>query len=119
MADLSQKSREAEYAWHDWVETAVPRASKLTKEFREGGWVKVGLRDGWEGVKAVFQARNAIPSAGTLQDLRRETEDALNKLRPLYEGIEETDRLIDQIVYRLYGLTEGEISAVEESVQVG
>jgi hypothetical protein len=31
----------------------------------------------------------------------------------LVERIEATDRLIDQIVYRLYGLTEEEIAVVE------
>jgi hypothetical protein len=36
-------------------------------------------------------------------------------LRPLYEHIRETDELIDQIVYRLYGLTEDEIAVVEAS----
>ena len=28
-----------------------------------------------------------------------------------------TDRIIDQIVYRLYGLTEGEIEIVEKSIR--
>jgi hypothetical protein len=88
----------------------------LTKEFREGGWVDIGLESGWDGVKAVFQSRKAVPDSSTLRELRRETENALEKLKPLYERIDATDRLIDQIVYRLYGLTEEEISVVEESV---
>ena len=32
---------------------------------------------------------------------------------PLLERIEKTDRLIDAVVYRLYGLTEEEIGIVE------
>ena len=51
--------------------------------------------------------------------MRRETEEALEELRPLYERIWRTDELIDKIVYRLYGLTEDEISVVEASVQRG
>jgi len=82
-------------------------------------WIKVGLESGWEGVKAEFQARNAIPSGKALQELRRETEEALEELRPLYERIRRTDELIDQIVYRLYGLTEEEIAVVEASVERG
>jgi hypothetical protein len=36
----------------------------------------------------------------------------------LRERIEKTDRLIDAIVYRLYGLTEGEIRIVEGNVNI-
>ena len=43
-------------------------------------------------------------------------EDSVDKLQPLGGRIEATDRIIDQIVYRLYGLTEGEITIVEESI---
>ena len=37
------------------------------------------------------------------------------KLQPLREQIERTDRLIDAVVYKLYGLTEEEIRIVEGS----
>jgi hypothetical protein len=39
--------------------------------------------------------------------------DSLAKLGPLKARTEATDRLIDQIAYRLYGLTEEEIKIVE------
>jgi hypothetical protein len=44
-------------------------------------------------------------------------EDSMDKLQPLRGRIEDTDRLIDQLVYRLYGLTEGEIEIVEKSIR--
>ena len=37
----------------------------------------------------------------------------MGKLRPLLDRIEKTDELIDDVVYRLYGLTEEEIRIVE------
>jgi hypothetical protein len=37
----------------------------------------------------------------------------VGKLAPLLKRIEATDILIDQIVYKLYGLTEEEIKIVE------
>jgi hypothetical protein len=40
-------------------------------------------------------------------------ETARGKLDPLMERIKETDDLIDQIVYKLYGLTGEEIRVVE------
>jgi len=43
--------------------------------------------------------------------------DSVDKLQPLMGRIEATDRLIDQIVYKLYGLTEEEIEIVEKSIR--
>lgn len=48
--------------------------------------------------------------------IEREFNRSLTNLNPLKERIQATDRLIDQIVYLLYGLTEGEISIVEASL---
>ena len=45
--------------------------------------------------------------------IKREFEGSTAKLKPLLARIEVTDRLIDRIVYRLYGLTEEEIKVVE------
>jgi len=45
--------------------------------------------------------------------IKREFEDSTTKLKPLLAHIEATDRLIDRIVYRLYGLTDEEIAVVE------
>ncbi|TFH48507.1 MAG: hypothetical protein E4G89_06180 [Methanothrix sp.] len=45
--------------------------------------------------------------------LKAEFEGSLEKLGPLREKIERTDKLIDAVVYRLYGLTEEEIRIVE------
>ena len=45
--------------------------------------------------------------------LRAEFAASVDKLKPLMERIAETDELIDQIVYRLYGLTQEEIRIVE------
>ena len=47
------------------------------------------------------------------ETLRAEFEGSMKKLLPLRERIEKTDRLIDAVVYRLYGLTEEEIGIVE------
>ena len=46
----------------------------------------------------------------------RNLSKAKEKLQPILEKIDDTDRLIDQIVYRLYGLTEEEIAIVEGTV---
>ena len=54
------------------------------------------------------------PSERAFQEqLAGESEGSLGKLLPLKARLAGTDRLIDLIVYRLYGLTEEEIAVVE------
>jgi hypothetical protein len=50
------------------------------------------------------------------EDLRREHSASMEKLGPLLLRIGEVDRLIDAIVYRLYGLTAEEVAIVEGSL---
>ncbi len=45
--------------------------------------------------------------------LKQESEASLAALLPLKARLAATDRLIDQVVYWLYGLTEEEIAVVE------
>ncbi|MCK4394670.1 hypothetical protein KAX17_17350, partial [Candidatus Bipolaricaulota bacterium] len=49
--------------------------------------------------------------------LEREWKASIGKLCPLKEKIQLTDNLIDQIVYKLYGLTEEEIEIVGASLK--
>jgi hypothetical protein len=48
-----------------------------------------------------------------ISTLKTEYEKSLSILLPLKEKLKRTDWLIDQIVYKLYGLTEEEIKIVE------
>ncbi len=50
------------------------------------------------------------------EDLRREYSASVEKLAPLIARIGTVDRLIDAIVYRLYGLTAEEVAIVEGSL---
>jgi hypothetical protein len=49
--------------------------------------------------------------------LKAEFEGSMSKLLPLRDRIRKTDELIDQVVYRLYGLTEEEIGIVKGSTK--
>jgi hypothetical protein len=77
---------------------------------------------GWDGfLGALQQNKNAIQSGKGVDVTRREPQETIRsefdssiaKLVPLLEHIELTDKLIDEIVYKLYGLTENEIAIVE------
>jgi len=83
---------------------------------------KTKLKDYHDGVFEVLlevlkenhRTLSVDPSERKFQDrLAKEYTDSLAKLGPLKARLEATDRLIDQIVYKLYGLTEEEITTVE------
>jgi hypothetical protein len=80
------------------------------------------LEGGWDELAAALdQNRRAIQQAKGIDITRREPREAIRqeyeasmaRLRPLLRKIELTDRLIDLIVYRLYGLTDEEVAIVE------
>ena len=48
-----------------------------------------------------------------MQEFRSAYDNTLANLLPIKETLRLADGLIDQIVYRLYGLTEGEVDLVE------
>ena len=56
--------------------------------------------------------RNLSPSF--MQEVKQAYNDSLGHLLPIKEKLRLTDSLIDQIVYRLYGLTQEEIQVVED-----
>ena len=57
------------------------------------------------------------PAARDVQEhVEKEFSNSMAKLTPLKAKIAATDRLIDLIVYQLYGLTDEEIAIVEESM---
>ncbi len=59
------------------------------------------------------QRRLCTSPEAAATELHLTYEDSLAVLRPLLGRIVRTDRLIDFIVYRLYGLTEEEVAVAE------
>jgi hypothetical protein len=56
------------------------------------------------------------PTARKEQEtLEREYQSSLNNLLPIKKQLKQCDCLIDEIVYRLYGLTEEEKAIIEQS----
>ena len=53
------------------------------------------------------------------ESLEREFTNSLDKLNPLFSRIQQTDALIDRVVYQLYGLDDEEIAIVEGNVYSG
>jgi hypothetical protein len=63
----------------------------------------------------LLAAQNIRLTETAEENIRSRFSKAKEKLLPLEAEIGFTDHLIDQIVYRLYGLTEQEIQLVEEN----
>jgi len=113
MQRMHKKRLEIGETWASWVEQEFSGSKKLGKEWLRGGWVKGGLEIGVEAVLEHFYAKRVHLSPGARRELEKYTREVLEELRPLYHRLRATDQLIDQIVYRLYGLTEDEIAIVE------
>ncbi len=54
-----------------------------------------------------------LSDAGLVERVRKKYEGSLERVLPMKDRLAKTDALIDQVVYRLYGLTEEEIGVVE------
>jgi hypothetical protein len=122
MLDMSKEKQAEANGFLGWLQeyTGLPvqewRLKTVVVAYWEHPWddLKRALR---ENRKAIQKAsgRN-VEGREALEDIEREFEKSIAKLNPLLERIARTDRLIDLIVYRLYGLTEEEVAIVEESV---
>ena len=74
----------------------------------------------FEELEKVLKENKAIPDpcpSEKRSTILKEYIKAMNVLTPLKQKIKLTDELIDQIVYKLYGLTEDEIKIVENSIR--
>jgi len=67
----------------------------------------------WEVVKKNFRRLSRSLNTVFQDRARQEYENSLSVLLPIKQKLAATDWLIDQLVYRLYGLTEEEIAIVE------
>jgi type I restriction-modification system DNA methylase subunit len=116
----SERSTEAK-GFLAWLEGYVGvSVDDLQNKTKVRGYYE--LEGGWEEFAAILdQNQRNIQRAKGIDITRREPREAIRqeheaslaRLRPLLRKIEVTDRLIDLIVYRLYGLTEEEIAIVE------
>jgi len=106
----------------DWLAgyTGLP-----IEDWRLKTYVKAYWEHPWHEIRrALRQNRKAIEKASgrnvegrqALEAIQSEFDQSVARLKPVLERIASTDRLIDLIVYRLYGLTEDEVAVVEESV---
>ena len=77
------------------------------------GEAELPFEELWEVLKKNKSRIGRPLSHEFMRELREAYERSLQKLRRIKERLRLTDALIDQIVHRLYGLTEEEVKIVE------
>lgn len=117
--DIHTKTHDEKEGFLHWlVEYAgLPLADwdlkTVVQSYYEAGWdeFKRALN---RNARAIEQAAGIdVKGRQALGRIKREYEASMATLTPLLARIEATDSLIDQIVYKLYGLTDEEIAIVE------
>jgi len=116
MMDLNRQKHETVQEFLQWVEVycgcEVHALSNKTK--LQGFWE----HDGAALVDVLRANRKRLSKAdptglGFPRVFLSRHEEAVRAVSPVLEALEKTDRLIDQVVYKLYGLAEEEIAVVE------
>ncbi|WP_241989495.1 restriction endonuclease [Halorubrum sp. SP9] len=105
ITDLTE--READLIEH-FVPVAVDEAGGFAN-FRETATKTNSLIDRLKAIE--------VPDVDDVADDLENYLDTKERAAELDAKIEQTDRLIDEIVYELYGLTDEEIEIVEEAVE--
>lgn len=117
MTRMHKRKQEEMRSFLAWLEGEIKaEIDDLTNKtkIRDYPSLEDGVDELLEILKQNKRKLGANPSSREFQEaVKREYEKSLGKLKPLLARIEATDRLIDQIVYRLYGLTPEEIKVVE------
>ena len=119
MIEMNKQKQFEIRGFTDWLEGYCKvKIDELTSRTKLQAYYKCD----WNEIKDVL-AKNKkkiaeldITRREPLEKINDEYDISIKKLRPLLQKIESTDKLIDQIVYKLYGLTEEEIKIVEGSI---
>lgn len=119
MIEMNRDKQAEAKGFLDWLAgyTGLPiekwRLKTIVKAYWEHDWDAIG-RALSENRKGIEQASGQnVEGREALEAIQREYDQSVAKLEPLLQRIASTDRLINLIVYRLYGLTEEEVAIVE------
>ncbi|VVB67877.1 Uncharacterised protein [uncultured archaeon] len=117
MLEMNREKQQEIKGFLSWLEGEIgSRVEDLTPKTRVQSYYDYDWDEFYAVLKKNKTRLSINPSAREKSELLKdEFGKSVAKLGPLRERIERTDRLIDAVVYRLYGLNEGEIGIVEGS----
>ena len=114
MIEMNKTKRDEIRDFHRWLEREIGvEIEGLQNKTAIQSYFDLSLDDLLRILKKNQRIIQVDPSSRNFQEsLEREFTSSLAKLNPLLTRILQTDALIDQIVYQLYGLTDEEIAVV-------
>ncbi|MFQ5902167.1 MAG: Eco57I restriction-modification methylase domain-containing protein, partial [Candidatus Binatia bacterium] len=115
MIEMNKEKQAETSGFLQWLEmTIAAKIDNLKNKTKIRAYHEGSLEDLLEILKGNRKTLKANPASKDFYDLLKDGfQKSFNKLAPLKARIATTDRLIDLIVYRLYGLTEEEVKIVE------
>ena len=115
MIEMNKQKQEELKRFLGWLEMEIGhKVDDLRQKTKMRDYHEVGFDTLLGALKANDKLLDRIAHRSQFQnDLRREFDQGMRTLAPLKARIVTADRLIDLIVYRLYGLTEEEVAVVE------
>ena len=117
MTEMNKQKRTEIKRFLKWLQTEIGHdVTDLRQKTRIHDYHEGNLDDLLAALRANDKALGRIAHRSDFQsDLRREFDRSVALLAPLKARIAATDSLIDQVVYRLYGLTEEEVAIVADT----
>lgn len=118
MIEMNKKKQNETKGFLEWLEREIgAKVDELTNKTKIKNYHERNFNELIEALKKNIKKIKIGPGSREFQEkLKAEFDKSVAKLSPLKRKIELTDNLIDQIVYKLYGLTEEEIKIVEETI---
>jgi hypothetical protein len=115
MIEMNKEKQAEVKRFLGWLEREIKRPvdelkqKTRIKDYHEGRFERL-----LDALKANDTRIGSLADKSSFQGhLQREFDESMKVLGPLKGRLEATDRLIDLVVYRLYGLTEGNVEVVE------
>ena len=118
MIEMNREKGEESRGFLHWLEREIGvEIDTLKNKTKIQGYFDLLFEELLDILKSNRRRIDVNPSSRDFQEsLEREFTKSLDKLNPLLTRIEQTDALIDQVVYQLYGLEVEEIAIVEGGV---
>jgi len=114
MTRLNKEKQSKTRGFLNWLEKEIIKGS--IEDQKNKTKIRDFHEEKLEVLMEILKNNNVIPDpcpSNLWNTIEAEFSNAMNELTPIKAHIEATDKLIDQIVYRLYGLSEDEIAIVE------
>jgi hypothetical protein len=117
MIEMNREKQGETKGFLEWLEFAIgAKIENLKNKTRIRAYDEDSFKELLEVLKENSKALKQNPSSKDFYEVLKDAfQKSVTKLSPLKSQLAITDRLIDLIVYHLYGLNEEEIKVVERS----